>query len=216
MLPLAGAQGDALVTLESALGVAAGVVRHVGRARVGATSRYANAAGELRVGAAFVRDGAIEWNTMPLALDAPGVPLLRRFSLAARVVSPGETATVRFATSAGAGDGVVPSQPRSACREAQCSTRRRPARRRRDDHAEQRAAGRDVASLGRLDRRSRASARLRRPHEPPPELALAQAETQAVSWSVARVDRRTPFRSKCRHERAVHALGARASPTTAA
>jgi hypothetical protein len=69
-----GAQGDALITLESANETVARVVAvRDGVAR--ATLDAANGTGELSVGAAVVRSGAIEWQTVPLVLDAPGRPL---------------------------------------------------------------------------------------------------------------------------------------------
>ncbi len=54
--------------------------------------RASDATGELRVGAAFVRDGAIEWTTVPLLLEAPGRPQLVSLAIdgteASRPVNP--------------------------------------------------------------------------------------------------------------------------------
>lgn len=89
------ARGDALLTVESALGVTASVsVRANGRAS--ATFRAVSAPGQTVVGAAFVRDGSLRWSTLPLfsnaveALDTPRLVLDRSSYV------PGQTALVRI------------------------------------------------------------------------------------------------------------------------
>ena len=58
-----GAQGEALLTFESALGIQYSVVR-VSEGRATAHFRAVDAAGELQVGAVMVHDGALEWSTV--------------------------------------------------------------------------------------------------------------------------------------------------------
>jgi hypothetical protein len=70
---LGNAQGDALLTLESALG-SQSVVTGTNNSHADAQLRATDALGEMRIGAAFVRDGALEWASVPLALNAPGRP----------------------------------------------------------------------------------------------------------------------------------------------
>lgn len=102
-----GSQGDALITFESALGLEFSVVGTSGGHAVGKL-RAADAAGELRVGAAFVRDGAVEWSTVPLALAAPGRPHLSSLSVRSEHFAAGEAARVAFEDpSAGRGTFIV-------------------------------------------------------------------------------------------------------------
>ena len=76
------ARGDALLTVESALGVTASVSTGAD-GRASATFRAASAPGQTVVGAAFVRDGSLRWSTLPLfsnaveALDTPRLVLDR-------------------------------------------------------------------------------------------------------------------------------------------
>jgi hypothetical protein len=88
-----GSQGDALVTMESALGVQTAVVPTNG-GRAVARFRARDAAGELRVGAAFVRDGAIAWTSTPLDLIAAGRPELAPIALDGASFSPGQDASI--------------------------------------------------------------------------------------------------------------------------
>jgi hypothetical protein len=101
-----GSTGDALITLESALGAQTSVTPVAG-GRASARMRAADATGELRVGAAFVRDGAIEWTTVPLGLDAPGRPVERALALERTEFSPGESANVAFKDATGGATMVV-------------------------------------------------------------------------------------------------------------
>jgi hypothetical protein len=77
---LAGAQGSALLTLESATGTQLHLVA-VHDAHASATMRIGDAPGVLAVGAAFVRDGALQWTAAPLVVDAPGRPLTASLEL---------------------------------------------------------------------------------------------------------------------------------------
>jgi len=101
-----GSTGDAFITLESALG-AQTLVTPVSSGRTSASVRAADATGELRVGAAFVRDGAIEWTTVPLGLDAPGRPVVRPLTLDRLDFAPNESAKVSFNDAASGGATLV-------------------------------------------------------------------------------------------------------------
>ncbi len=90
---LAGANGDAFVTLESALDVQTSVLS-AGDGRAGAQFRVNDAPGDLRVGAAFVHDGAIEWTSVPLEVDAPGRPQFVPLDLGGSDFAPGASANV--------------------------------------------------------------------------------------------------------------------------
>jgi len=90
---LEGARGDALVTLESAEGAQTVVASaNGGRARV--ALKAVDVPGDLRVGAAFVRDGAIEWSSVPLVMDAPGRPQTSALDFGSTSLSAGATATI--------------------------------------------------------------------------------------------------------------------------
>ncbi|MDQ6929476.1 MAG: hypothetical protein M3126_02255 [Candidatus Eremiobacteraeota bacterium] len=66
-----GASGDALLTYETPLQIDS-VVRTVTAGGAGAMFVAANAPGAVVVGAAFVRNGALHWNTVPAGLSGPG------------------------------------------------------------------------------------------------------------------------------------------------
>jgi hypothetical protein len=181
--------GDALLTLESAQGVQADVVPSSGG---GAQAHYraSDATGELRVGAAFVRDGAIEWATIPLSLEAPGRPQLVALALGGDgSFAPGEAAKVSFqGTSAAHGTVVVRVSRGEPSGSAQFDSA--PA----------------LLAIGLTSTQSSAPAAVTwhpwvdstgdhahvlgfvRRTQPPERLSLSQAETQAVSWSVERAD----------------------------
>lgn len=90
---LDGAQGDALLTLESATRVQTRIVRvHDGRAQ--AEFRAEDAPGLLAAGAAFVRNGRLLWNSVPVALDAPGRPAAFALAFSAPSYEPEAIATV--------------------------------------------------------------------------------------------------------------------------
>jgi len=88
-----GAQGDALLTYERPTGTDARVVSASG-GRARASLRASNAPGALQVGAAFVRDGAIHWSALPLAVDGPGRPQLLSLKTDKDAYAPGDTAHV--------------------------------------------------------------------------------------------------------------------------
>ena len=182
-----GSQGEGLVTLESDLGVQTTLVKISG-GRAIARLRAANAAGDVRVGAAFVRDGAIAWSTAPLTLLAAGRPYFSSVSFGNAQFTAGEAATisldgasgtqgtvvVRISRATPSGSAVFTSAPSllaigvtSTQSSAPETVTWHPWVDSTGDHAQ---------VLGFVRRTQ------------PPEALLVQAETNAVSWSVARAD----------------------------
>lgn len=102
---LPDASGNAAITLESATGTVVRIVP-VRAGRASATLRVADAPGVLAVGAAFVRDGALQWDTVPLVVDAPGRPLSAPLILDKAAYDPGATAHAHIAE-VRAGDGTL-------------------------------------------------------------------------------------------------------------
>jgi hypothetical protein len=181
----AGAQGAALITFESALGVQLRVVRTTG-GRAVARLRAVDAAGELRVGAALVRDGALEWSTVPIKLAAPGRPISSGLSLRGDFV-PGAAARIAFdGASFGHGTVVVRisrGTPSGSARFASApallsigvTTTQSSAPEAVTWHPWVNSTGEHAQVLGFVRRT-----------QPPPDAELAQADSEAVSWSVAR------------------------------
>jgi hypothetical protein len=184
-----GARGDALITLENALGTTAAVVP-VNAGRAAAHFRATDSAGDLRVGSAFVGDGAMEWTTVPLNLDAPGRPQFASLSLdrdaqfapgAAANVSlrgappGGATMVVRISRGEPSGSAVFDSAPDLLAVGATVTQNSAPAA--VTWHPWVDSTGSHAAVLGFVRRT-----------QPPADVALAQADTDAVSWSVARAN----------------------------
>jgi hypothetical protein len=183
---LDGAQGEALLSLESASGTQT-VVAPVHDGRASATLRIADAPGDLRVGAAFVRDGAIAWTSVPLALDAPGRPINASIGMPPGGLAAGApvnfvlrdvagsagTAIVRISRGAPSGGAVFESAP--ALLAVGLAATQVSAPEGRTWHPWVDATGEHAQVLG-FERRS----------SPPQNLSLEQADTQAVSWNVAR------------------------------
>jgi hypothetical protein len=181
-----GAAGEALITFESALGVQTQVVRASGGHAV-AHLRAVDAAGELRVGALFVRDGALEWNTVPLALTAAGHPRIAQLLLHSDAFAPGQATSVGFSDgvfgtgtlivriSRGAPSGSARFASAPALLAIGVTTTQSSAPESATWHPWVDATGERAQVLD-FVRRSQA----------PPELSLAEADTQAVSWDVAR------------------------------
>jgi hypothetical protein len=92
---LPGAQGTALITLETPQRTEARVV-NVSDGRASASFRVGDASGVLAAGAAFVRDGTLQWSSVPLVVDAPGRPLAAVLQLDKRAYAPGATALVKI------------------------------------------------------------------------------------------------------------------------
>ncbi len=159
-----GAQGEALITFESALGVERSVVVQVVQGHAVARLHAIDAAGELQR-RCRVRPRRSDSNGTPrrLTLSAPGRPHSAQLALGkCKISRRAQAAKISF-------DGGPPSrdvrrayQPRSAVGKRALSIGADAACDRREHDAEQRARIHDVASLGALDGRSRASARLRR------------------------------------------------------
>ena len=97
---LGGAQGDALLTFESASSTETRIVP-VSDGSAQASFKIGAPAGALAAGAAFVRDGELEWSSVPVAVDAPGRALSASLLLDKPEYAPGTTATLRL-------DGVRP------------------------------------------------------------------------------------------------------------
>jgi hypothetical protein len=181
-----GSQGEALITFESALGVDQRVVRVV-QGHAVARLHAIDAAGELSVGAAFVRDGSFEWNTAPVTLSAPGRPHSAQLAIGNEDFAPGAAAKISFdGGSAVSGTFVVRisrGEPSGSAlfRSAPTllaiavSTTQNSAPESTTWHPWVRSTGDRAQALGFVGRT-----------QPPPELSLAQAETEAVSWDVAR------------------------------
>jgi hypothetical protein len=180
-----GASGSALITFESALGIETRVVRTSGGA-ASARLHAVNAAGDLRVGAAFVRDGALEWTSVPLALAGPGRPHPAPVTLASADFAPGDVANVALDGAHGSGTFVVRVSrgvPSGSAVFASApsllaigvTTTQNSAAGTTTWHPWVNSTGEHAQALGFVRRSG-----------PPPELSLAQAETEAVSWSVAR------------------------------
>jgi hypothetical protein len=183
----AAAQGDALITLESALGADVTVVPTAG-GRAAARLRAVDETGDLRVGAAFVRDGAIEWTTAPLGLDAPGRPEAGTLALnrdasftpgqAAKIdlggaSAGGGTVVVRISRGEPSGSAVFDSAPALLAIGVTATQTSAPAA--VTWHPWVDSTGDHAQVLGFVRRT-----------QPPQAISLAEAETAAVSWSVSR------------------------------
>jgi len=183
---LAGSQGTAVITFESALGVWERVVR-TSDGTATARLRATDATGEVRVGAAFVRDGAIEWTSMPLSLSGPGRAHAVALSLPSAEFAPGESAklalnggasgagtyVVRISRGVPSGSALFASAP--ALIAVGVTTTQNSAPASLTWHPWVDSTGEHAPVLGFVRRT-----------QPPPELSLSQAESEAVSWSVAR------------------------------
>lgn len=104
---LGGAQGMALITLESPDRTDTRVVS-VSGGRASAVFRVNDAPGVLAAGAVFVRDGSLQWSSVPLVVDAPGRPLSATLQLDRNAYAPGATAVLKISdVRAGAGTAFV-------------------------------------------------------------------------------------------------------------
>ena len=182
---VSGSQGVALITSESALGIDARIARSSGGTAT-ARLRATDAAGELRIGAAFVRDGTIAWSSVPLSLLAPGRPHLSPVQLSGEAFSPGEsvhvglndapngpgTVVVRISRGAPSGSALFGSAP--ALLAIGVTTTQNSSPESVTWHPWVDSTGNHAQILG-FVRRS----------QPPPEVSLAQADTETISWNVA-------------------------------
>jgi hypothetical protein len=185
---LPGAQGDALVTLESALGTQS-VVTPASGGHAQARLKVRDAPGDLRVGVAFVRQGAIEWTSVPLDVDAPGRPQLTSLDggdftagatadLSMHAGDGAGTVVVRLSREAPSGSAVFETAPSLLAIGVAATQVSAPAG--RTWHPWVDASGQHAQVIEFVRREL-----------PPPNLALAQADTQAVLWEVTRADGRT-------------------------
>lgn len=90
-----GAQGEALLTFESALGVQYSIVR-VSNGKATAHFHAQDAAGELRAGAVMVHDGALQWSTVPVTLRGEGRAHVATLDVGGDQVLAGATARITF------------------------------------------------------------------------------------------------------------------------
>lgn len=183
---LDGAQGDAFLSFESALGAQSSVVGTSG-GHAGAQMRISDAPGDLRIGAAFVRDGAMEWTSTPIAVDAPGRPAFVPLDLDQTSFAPGASANVtlrdqrpgpgtvvvRISRGAPSGSALFDSAPALLSVGLAATQLSAPAG--TTWHPWVDSTGEHAQVLG-FERRS----------GQPPDLTLAQADTQAISWEIAR------------------------------
>ncbi len=91
---LSGAQGSALITLESPDRTETRVA-NVSNGHATAVFRLRDTAGVLAAGAAFVRDGSLQWSSAPLVVDAPGRPVAAVLQLDKSTYAPGANALVK-------------------------------------------------------------------------------------------------------------------------
>ncbi len=97
----AGAQGDALITLDGAEGTQATVAAQRGGV-ASASFRARDDAGQILAGAAFVHRGTLEWNASPISVDAPGQAVIAQIVLDKSSYAPGERATAHVGGEGGA------------------------------------------------------------------------------------------------------------------
>jgi hypothetical protein len=181
-----GSTGDALITLESALG-ATTEVTPTSSGRATARMHAVDATGELRVGASFVRDGAIEWTTVPLGLDGPGRPVIRPLALERSDFAPNESANVSFRDATAGGSTMVVRISRGApSGSALFDTA--PGLLAIGLAATQTSAPDGVTWHPWVDSTGDHAQVLGfvRRSQPPQEVSLAEAATQDISWSVQR------------------------------
>jgi hypothetical protein len=180
---LPGGQGQALLTLESAVGVDTDVVDANG-GNAGASFRAGGAPGELRAGSSFVRDGAIEWAILPLQVDAPGRPDSTNPTLDAPSFAPSQIAAVtipgassaatlaiRISKELPSGSALFDSAPDVLAIDVATTQTSAPA----DEswHPWVDSTGDHAQVLGFVRRTQQ-----------PPDLSLAQSDTQPLYWNV--------------------------------
>ncbi len=180
-----GAQGKAFISFESAVGTQVQVVP-VARGEAVARLRAFNAAGDLRIGTAVVRNGAIEWNTVPVALSAAGRPETSRVALGRSEFAAGAAATigldgtnqrattvVRISRVAPSGSAMFGSAP--ALLSIGSATTQNSASATPTWHPGVNSTGDHAAMLG-FVRRS----------QPPIDVSLPEAYTESLTWTAVR------------------------------
>lgn len=185
---LPGAVGDALVTLDSAIG-SQSVTARVSGGVAHATLRLRDAPGDLRIGAVFVHDGSIEWTSVPLSVDAPGRPELVPLALPDSSFAPGATApitlrdarggagtiVVRISRGAPSGSALFDTAPDLLAIGVAATEVSAPGE--RTWHPWVDSTGVHAQVLGFVRRT-----------QPPQNLAISQADTEVVSWNVLHDD----------------------------
>ncbi len=180
-----GSSGEALVTMAGAFGVQAAVVR-VDHGSATATLRAVDAQGEVEIGAAFVRDGALATGSIPLDIDGAGRASVVDVSLGAEARPSADvpivlhgiradegTAAVRLTIGDPSGSAVFTSAPNLLAFGA--STTQTSAPQGATLHPWVDSTGDHPRVLEFV-----------RHTEPPPDLSIEQADTRAISWSVKR------------------------------
>ncbi len=181
---LPGATGEALLTLESALG-SQSVVARVNGGRAESSMKVSDAPGDLRAGAVFVRDGGMEWTSVPLAVDAPGRPEFVPLDVDGSQFAPGASASVtlrdtgatpgtvivRISRGAPSGSALFDSAPSLLAVGVAATQLSAPSG--RTWHPWVDSTGEHAQVLGFVRRT-----------QPPQDLTLSEADTQVVSWSV--------------------------------
>lgn len=182
-----GASGEALVTLEGASGVQADVVRVVG-GRARATLRAIDAPGALDVAASFVRDGAIESNSVPLDVDGAGRPAEATLSIGPSPQPGADTTVALHGADIGAGmmavrlsagdpSGSAVFSPAAQLLAFGLTTTQTSAPQEMTTHPWVDSTGEHPLVLEFV-----------RHTEPPPDLTIAQSDTTPMSWSVSPSD----------------------------
>ncbi len=97
---LAGASGDAFVTLDGARSFAAVRVA-VRDGRAGANLSVPDTVGDVEAGVAFVRDGALTYGTRAVAVDGPGHPRITVLHADRATYTAGSVATITIADGGG-------------------------------------------------------------------------------------------------------------------
>lgn len=183
---LPGARGDAILSLESADEIQ---LREVPVRDGACTASFvaADTRGQVAVGAAFVREGAIDWTTEPVAIDAPGRPISPPVALDKPTYRPGSVAKAQFlGLRPGAGTVVVRITRGMPSGSAAF-----------DDAADVLSAESAATAVSAIAGTSwhpwvdasgaRAPVQsFARRTAPPPTLRMTEADTQSLSWKVVR------------------------------
>lgn len=179
-----GAQGEALLTFESALGIQYSVVR-VADGHATAHFHAVDAAGELQAGAVMVHDGALQWSIAPVTLRGAGRAHVAALEVGdgaaaggtARIAFDGSgergTYIVRISAGTPSGSAVFSSAP--ALLAIGVATTQSSAPQGTTWHPWVDSTGNHAQVLS-FVRRS----------QPPPDESLAQAETRTLEWKVER------------------------------
>lgn len=179
----AGANGDALITLDGAEGTQAAVAAQNGGA-ASASFRARDDAGQVLAGAAFVHRGTLEWNAAPVSMDAPGHAVDLQIALdkpsyasgervAAHVDAAGDaTFVVRVSRGQPSGDALFSTLGSVLASDVTTTQTSAPAA--TTWHPWVDAGGSHAQVYGFES------------GEAPPAVGLAQADSQTVSWTVLR------------------------------